>query len=147
MIKCLLSQSPLTTTHTQLHHTIWLNSIDCYYTQSLNNPIHLDDNNIVQWICLNPITNIGSLDKENWHFSIFTSRYIFAAEIPNFLQSAHKTTFSFFFCDLRNWQKQTNKQTHTISNILHNRSEIHVALILFLSSTHIYYHTFFLGKT
>jgi hypothetical protein len=143
MIKCLLSQSPLTTTHTT-PHTIWLNFIDCYYTQSFNNLIRLNDNNIVQWICLNPIINIESLDKENWHLSIFTSRYIFATKIPNLLQSAQKTRFSLFLYDLRNWQKQTNKQTHTISSTPHNQSEIPVTLILFLSSTHIYCHTFFL---
>jgi len=59
--------------------------------------------------CLNPIMNIESLDKENWHLSILTSRYIFAIEIPYFPLNAQKTRFSLFLYDLRNWQKQTNK--------------------------------------
>jgi hypothetical protein len=61
--------------------------------------------------CLNPNVNIESLDKENWHLCILTSRYIFVIEIPYFPSNAQKIKIFFFLCDLKNWQKHTNKHT------------------------------------
>jgi hypothetical protein len=82
---------------------------------------------------------IRTRTRKIWHLSVLTSRYIL-------LQKSHKTRFSFSRYDLKNWQKQTNKQTHTNNSTLHNYFDILVALILFLSSTHFYCHASFLRR-
>jgi hypothetical protein len=124
------------------HHIIWQKIIGYYYTQSLNNLIHLDNNNIAQWKnVFTPLSTLKVWTRKICHLPVLTSRYIL-------LQRSHislkvpKRLGSFSFT--MTWR--INKKQTTNNTQVHNYFEIPIALIFFLSSTHLYYHASFLRR-